>query len=84
MTTPALPVFSDFVDGKSATPGEKTFDLVAPQDGRVIGRIAESGQAGVDRAVTAAMAAFSIGTALPSSSCARNRSTSKMSTGRLG
>ncbi len=58
MTTPALPVFSDFVDGKSATPGEKTFDLVAPQDGRVIGRIAESGQAGVDRAVTAAMAAF--------------------------
>ena len=55
---PPLPVFSDFVDGKSTTRGDKTFDLVAPQDGRVIGRIAESGQAGVDRAVAAAAAAF--------------------------
>ncbi|MGD9768238.1 MAG: aldehyde dehydrogenase [Pseudolabrys sp.] len=58
MTTSALPVFSDFVDGTATAAGGKTFDLIAPQDNRVIGRIAESGQAGVDRAVMAAAAAF--------------------------
>lgn len=53
-----LPVFADFVDGKAATAGDKLFDFVAPQSGQIIGRISESGAAGVDRAVKAAAAAF--------------------------
>jgi acyl-CoA reductase-like NAD-dependent aldehyde dehydrogenase len=55
----ALPLFSDFVGGKSVgANGGATFDLVGPQDGRVIGRIVESGKPGVDQAVKAAAAAF--------------------------
>jgi len=54
----ALPVFSAFVNGKSIEAADAAFDLVNPQDGRVIGRISESGKAGVDLAVKAAAAAF--------------------------
>jgi acyl-CoA reductase-like NAD-dependent aldehyde dehydrogenase len=60
MNSPHLPLFTDFVDGKSTaaarTGGE--LDLIAPQTRRSIGTIAESGKSGVDRAVAAASAAF--------------------------
>lgn len=58
MNKAALPVFTDFVGGQSAEGNDKQFDLVGPQEGRVIGHIVESGPAGVDRAVKAASAAF--------------------------
>ena len=58
MSRSKLPVFTDVVDGKFDEGGGQTFDLVGPQDGRVIGQIAESGKAGVDRAVKAAAGAF--------------------------
>lgn len=60
MKNSALPVFSDFVNGQRADGGDKRFDLVGPQEGRVIGQISESGQAGVDRVVKAAAAAFAV------------------------
>jgi acyl-CoA reductase-like NAD-dependent aldehyde dehydrogenase len=53
-----LPVYSAFIDGKTIEGGESAFALVTPHDGKVIGRIAESGAAGVDRAVKAAGAAY--------------------------
>jgi acyl-CoA reductase-like NAD-dependent aldehyde dehydrogenase len=39
-------------------PSASAFDLIAPQQGKIIGRITESGAAGVDAAVKAASAAF--------------------------
>jgi hypothetical protein len=39
-----LPIFSAFVDGKDSG---SSFELINPQDGSIIGRIAESGTAGV-------------------------------------
>jgi acyl-CoA reductase-like NAD-dependent aldehyde dehydrogenase len=56
----SLPVFGDFVGGRPVPVADdvRKFDLVGPQFGSVIGRIAESGQSGVDRAVKAASAAF--------------------------
>ena len=56
----ALPVFTDFVDGEPATADQNAsgIDLIAPQSGQTIATIAESGKAGVDRAVNAASAAF--------------------------
>jgi acyl-CoA reductase-like NAD-dependent aldehyde dehydrogenase len=55
-----LPVFTDFVDGKSAPADQDAsgLDLIAPQGGQLIGTIAESGITGVERAVAAASAAF--------------------------
>ena len=52
-------VFASFIDGRTTEAGEKLFDLVAPQAGKVIGQISEAGAAGVDRAVKAAAVAFS-------------------------
>jgi acyl-CoA reductase-like NAD-dependent aldehyde dehydrogenase len=53
-------VFSDFVGGQFVPVGAdvSTLDLIDPKDGRLIGRIAESGRAGVDRAVKSASVAF--------------------------
>jgi acyl-CoA reductase-like NAD-dependent aldehyde dehydrogenase len=53
-----LPLFSAFIDGKVSESGGPSFDLVNPQDGSVIGRIAETGVDGVDQAVKAAGAAY--------------------------
>lgn len=53
-----LPIYAGFVGGRLADAADCSFDLVAPQDGQVIGRIAEAGQAGVDHTVAAAQAAF--------------------------
>jgi acyl-CoA reductase-like NAD-dependent aldehyde dehydrogenase len=53
-----LPLYASFIDGKIAENVLSAFDLITPQDGKVIGRIAEAGQAGVDKAVEAASAAF--------------------------
>jgi acyl-CoA reductase-like NAD-dependent aldehyde dehydrogenase len=58
VTVQARPVFASFIDGELTAPGEKLFDLVAPQSGKVIGQISEAGAAGVDRAVKAAAVAF--------------------------
>ncbi|MGD9840074.1 MAG: aldehyde dehydrogenase family protein [Afipia sp.] len=58
MESAALPVFADFVGGTHAKGGSTTFALVGPQNGAVIGQIAESGATGVDRAVKAATVAF--------------------------
>ncbi len=58
MISSALPVFADFVGGNQTTGGNHTFDLIGPQDGKIIGQIAESGAAGVDRATKAAAVAF--------------------------
>jgi acyl-CoA reductase-like NAD-dependent aldehyde dehydrogenase len=53
-------IFTDFVGGKrvAAEPAASVFDLIAPQSGQTIGQISESGKAGVDRAVGAALIAF--------------------------
>ncbi len=53
-----LPIYASFIDGKSADDAPRAFDLIAPDDGKAIGRIAEAGQAGVDKAVEAASIAF--------------------------
>jgi acyl-CoA reductase-like NAD-dependent aldehyde dehydrogenase len=52
------PLYASFIDGNIAEDARTTFDLISPQDGKVVGRIAEAGQAGVDKAVAAASAAF--------------------------
>ena len=54
MTTP---IISSFL-GDEKPSDAPTFDQVRPQDGRIIGRIAESGQSGVEAAVAVATAAF--------------------------
>jgi len=56
----SLPAFTDFVEGKSSPADQKHswLNLVAPQSGQLIGKIAESGTSGVDRAVAAASVAF--------------------------
>jgi acyl-CoA reductase-like NAD-dependent aldehyde dehydrogenase len=51
-------LYASFIDGNIAEDARTTFDLISPQDGKVVGRIAEAGQAGVDKAVAAASAAF--------------------------
>lgn len=51
-------IFASFIDGKTIEPGTAGFDLVAPQDGKIVGKIVEAGKAGVDKAVAAAGAAF--------------------------
>ncbi len=53
-----LPLYASFFDGKIAAADTPAFDLIAPHDGKAIGRIAEAGRAGVDKAVAAASAAF--------------------------
>jgi acyl-CoA reductase-like NAD-dependent aldehyde dehydrogenase len=55
-----MPLYTSFIDGKMAdpVPSASAFDLVAPQEGRIVGRITESGSAGVDATVKAASAAF--------------------------
>ena len=62
MNSSQLPRFTDFVGGKSTAADQSVsgFDLVAPQTGRSIATIAESGKTGVDRAVAAASAAFAV------------------------
>ncbi|MGY4471779.1 acyl-CoA reductase-like NAD-dependent aldehyde dehydrogenase [Bradyrhizobium sp. LB9.1b] len=52
------PLYASFIDGIIAEDAQKTFDLIAPQDGKILGRIAESGQAAVDKAVAAANVSF--------------------------
>lgn len=60
MSKNSLTVFSGFVGGQFVPAGADvgTLDLIDPKDGRLIGKIAESGKAGVDRAVEAASYAF--------------------------
>jgi acyl-CoA reductase-like NAD-dependent aldehyde dehydrogenase len=60
MKDPHLPHVTDFVGGQpvAAHPAGATLDLIAPQTGRPIATIAESGIPGVDLAVAAASAAF--------------------------
>jgi acyl-CoA reductase-like NAD-dependent aldehyde dehydrogenase len=53
-----LPLYSSFIDGKIDENAGNAFDLIAPHDGKSIGRIAEAGQVGVNKAVAAASAAF--------------------------
>ncbi|MCP3395328.1 aldehyde dehydrogenase family protein [Bradyrhizobium sp. CCGB12] len=52
------PLYASFIDGNIAEDARNVFDLIAPQDGKIVGRIAEAGQPGVDKAVAAASAAF--------------------------
>jgi acyl-CoA reductase-like NAD-dependent aldehyde dehydrogenase len=60
MNRSPLPVFADFVGGAlvAADQAADGLDLIAPQSGRPIARISESGKPGVDRAVAAASVAF--------------------------
>ncbi|MDB5519491.1 MAG: aldehyde dehydrogenase [Tardiphaga sp.] len=60
MTNPTQAALSDFVGGRFVPVSDDAgmLDLIDPKDGRLIGRIAESGKAGVDRAVKAASIAF--------------------------
>lgn len=55
-----VPMYTSFIDGKMVdlATGASAFDLVAPQEGKTIGQIAESGSVDVDAAVKAASAAF--------------------------
>jgi acyl-CoA reductase-like NAD-dependent aldehyde dehydrogenase len=53
-----LPLYASFINGRIVDNAVPAFDLIAPHDGKVIGRIAESGRAGVDKAVKAASIAF--------------------------
>ena len=55
-----MPLYTSFIDGKMVerVASASVFDLVAPQEGKAIGQIAESGSTGVDAAVKAASAAF--------------------------
>jgi acyl-CoA reductase-like NAD-dependent aldehyde dehydrogenase len=53
----AIPEISSFVGGAKVT-GGATFDFVRPQDGKLIGKIVEAGEAGVEAAVQAALTAF--------------------------
>ena len=52
-----VPDISSFI-GEELPADEAGFDWVRPQDGKIVGRIAEAGAAGVDAAVKAAKAAF--------------------------
>lgn len=54
----SLPIHAAFIDGKVVDGARPDIDLVTPEDGKVIGHIAESGATGVDVAVKAASAAF--------------------------
>jgi acyl-CoA reductase-like NAD-dependent aldehyde dehydrogenase len=62
MNRSQLPVFADFVGGELVAVDQASgrLDLIAPQSGQTIGKIAESGKAGVDRAVAAASVAFAV------------------------
>jgi acyl-CoA reductase-like NAD-dependent aldehyde dehydrogenase len=51
------PNITSFVGGKELA-GQEGFDFVRPSDGRLVGRIVEAGESGVDAAVRAASAAF--------------------------
>ena len=52
-----VPDISSFI-GEVLPADEAGFDWIRPQDGKIVGRIAEAGAAGVDAAVKAAKAAF--------------------------
>jgi acyl-CoA reductase-like NAD-dependent aldehyde dehydrogenase len=52
-----VPTITSFI-GEEFAPGSAGFEWVRPQDGQVVGRIAEAGKSGVDAAVAAASAAF--------------------------
>ena len=52
-----VPQISSFVGGEQVA-GTDGFDFVRPQDGKLIGRIMEAGEPGVDAAVRAASSAF--------------------------
>jgi acyl-CoA reductase-like NAD-dependent aldehyde dehydrogenase len=54
----SLPIHAAFIDGKIVGGARPDIDLVTPEDGKIIGHIAESGIAGVDAAVKAASVAF--------------------------
>jgi acyl-CoA reductase-like NAD-dependent aldehyde dehydrogenase len=53
----AVPDISSFI-GEESPAGKVGFEWVRPQDGQVVGRIAEAGKSGVDAAVKAAKIAF--------------------------
>jgi acyl-CoA reductase-like NAD-dependent aldehyde dehydrogenase len=53
-----VPEISSFLGGEELA-GAAAFDFVRPQDGKLIGRITEAGEPGVEAAVRAASAAFS-------------------------
>ncbi len=52
-----VPEISSFIGGEELS-GTSAFDFVRPQDGKLIGRITEAGEPGVEAAVRAASAAF--------------------------
>lgn len=52
------PVITSFIGGDAAPKGAGTFDLVAPETGKVIAAITEAGDAGVSAAVKVAKAAY--------------------------
>jgi acyl-CoA reductase-like NAD-dependent aldehyde dehydrogenase len=60
----SIPVISSFL-GDETSSDAPTFDLVRPEDGRIIGHIAESGQSGVEAAAAVATAAFAAHRASP-------------------
>jgi acyl-CoA reductase-like NAD-dependent aldehyde dehydrogenase len=53
----AVPDISSFI-GEEIPAGKVGFEWVRPQDGQVVGRIAEAGKSGVDAAIKAAKIAF--------------------------
>ncbi|MGE0630718.1 MAG: aldehyde dehydrogenase family protein [Hyphomicrobiaceae bacterium] len=53
-----IPRITSFLGGEAAPAGSGEFDLVQPQDRKIVGRIVEAGEAGVAAAVSAAKAAY--------------------------
>ena len=64
---PSVPTIGSFVDGRLLPVDEatETFDVIEPATSRLLARVAESGQAGVDHAVATAKAAFPAWRATP-------------------
>jgi acyl-CoA reductase-like NAD-dependent aldehyde dehydrogenase len=58
VTTDPVETLSAYVDGKTLEGGRATLELVNPHNGRLIGKIVESGDDGVAQAVAAAERAF--------------------------
>jgi acyl-CoA reductase-like NAD-dependent aldehyde dehydrogenase len=55
---PSTPLIGSFIGGRETVHQGASFDLVRPQDGTVLARIAEAGTAGVEAAVAAAKETF--------------------------
>lgn len=58
MSEPSVPIYRARTDEDAAGDGGDLIELIGPYKGNLIGRIAEAGQGGVERAVEAASAAF--------------------------